>query len=241
MTILKNELDLQEFGNLILDSNPARVTDVLQAADRLQQAGAERQTAQVLGRLAERLAVQPDCQPPLVVCHVFGRLAGVLAKLRDFDTAEAWLQRAVTLAEQTPLSELSRRDFRGMLERLTRVRDSAPPLATPQNIAEPDLIAAQESTSGTVAASETAVTDPFHYRQRLAMDELTDEQRLLIELRIKQKKSAKEIAGQLGLSPGEVAVKVKIATDQLNAAMRRLEQAADAGDSAVAPQPAKSR
>ena len=112
-----HELDLLNFARLVLDDDPVVLVEVLQTADRLQEQGRHQQAAEILQRLAARL-IQPDCQlPPLTRCHLFAKLGGILTRLGNFSEAEAWLRRAVALAEESQLSELSQRDFMRSLER----------------------------------------------------------------------------------------------------------------------------
>lgn len=218
-----HELDLLKFTRLVLDDDPVILVEVLQTADRLQEQGRHQQAAVILQRLAERL-IQPDCQlPPLARCHLFAKLGGVLTRLRNLSEAEAWLRRAVALAEESRLSELSRRDFKRALERML------------ENTAEkPITVAPSESPHRTVPGKETAVaaagstetigshsTDKA--RRQVAMQQLTCEQRKLLEWCGRERRSVDEIAQKLGLPSSEVVLRLSEAMNRFNAAIRRLE------------------
>lgn len=216
-----HELDLLQFARLVLDDDPAIFAEVLQAADRLQEQEKHQQAAEVLQRLAERL-VQPGCRlPPLARCHLFAKLGGVLARLANSSEAETWLRRAVTLAEESQLSELSCCGFRQTLERLLEIKRKQAGTSTPTLEPSPCVVASNETAVPSAPSIETVASVPSgETRRRKALQHLTEEQRQLLQWCGREQRSVDEVAVKLGLPCHEVVLRFSEAMNRFNVALR---------------------
>ena len=228
-----HELDLLNFARLVLDDDPVVLVEVLQTADRLQEQGRHQQAAEILQRLAARL-IQPGCRlPPLARCHLFAKLGGILTRLGNFSEAEAWLRRAVSLAEESQLSELSQRDFKRSLERLLENTREKPVTNAPSESPH-RTVPGNETTIAAAGSTETIgshSTDKA--RRQVAMHQLSFEQRQLLDWCGRERRSVDEIAQKLGLPSTEVILRLSEAMNRFNAAIRRLEAQSSAGDTSA--------
>jgi RNA polymerase sigma factor (sigma-70 family) len=228
------QLDLGQLTVSSCKGDPFLVAEALQVADGLLESGDHRRAADVLNRLAG-LLLPSDCRlPPLVRCHVFARLGGVLAGIGDRGEAETWLRRAVELAELRELSKSNCRDFQRMLDFLLEGKPPRRTAPSPDATTNPD--AKPETSMIAEAAVETdAVNAMCSAHTTEALQQLSDESRTLIELRFIHQYSTDEIAKRLGLSRQELLERLEDARIQFHQALSQIANEDSAAVSADPP------
>lgn len=215
--------ELQDLALQIGESDPSRLTDVRRLVDQLISSQQPQRASEVLQQFAERLLQIKSNLPPLARCHTFSRLGGILAGLGEWSEAQLWLSRAVALATEARLSELSQLDFQRQLERVQQAQATQSRTASIQPIA--NALAAANQTSATVVSATETQSGAAAINQRMqgALQRLPEEQRQLIEWRVVEAVPLDEIARRLNLPPAETLLRLAEAKAQFLLALDQVE------------------
>ena len=94
------------------------------------------------------------------------------------------------------------------------------------------VVANETAATGAASAETVAGYSSLESRQQKAVQLLTEEERLLIDLHRGQKLGVDEIAKRLGLSQDETFSRLSVAISRLGSALRRLDEDAHTGGTA---------